>query len=240
VLKPSEEFDLSQIAQEPAVDFQNAQTTSQPTVTPSATKFDPLTTLAPSNFDSLINMKRPPASPPRNDNFQSPMPPLSQSLASTEVVQESASQVPFGGDTMVPSGSVAPPSESPAPTKTVKVVEKAVPTAKIVGFLICYDENEFGEVFEIRAGRKLITSRPTDHGEYLLIDDETVSPLHAILRATKEGKVQVLDQLSEYGTGVIRKGQDEEIEVSGGLEEIFDGDVVRFGEREFQVCMIRK
>lgn len=248
VLQPGQEFDLGQLTQTQAPvpedvssDFQNTQLSSPSVKSAGEGKFDPLTTLAPSNFDSLINMKRPQTSVPRNDGFQ---PPLTQSSEPGEMMSRSGqSQVQVEDFVPVQSfGATNPtPTATPMPEMTPPAGKKAAPTTKIVGFLISYDENEFGEVFEIRAGRKLITSRPTDHGEYLLIDDPTVSPLHAILRATKEGKVQVLDQLSEYGTGVIRSGEeDEEIEVSGGLEEVFDGDVIRFGEREFHVCMVGK
>lgn len=109
--------------------------------------------------------------------------------------------------------------------------------SKLVGFLMTFDNDSNGEVFEVRAGRWLVTSRPTEHGDFILIDDETVSPLHAILRATKDGKIQVLDQLSEYGTGVLRIGSDDEIEVAGGLENVGHGDTIRFGERYFTVCI---
>lgn len=115
---------------------------------------------------------------------------------------------------------------------------QAAPTSRVVGFLVTYDKNKHGEVYEVRAGRWLVTSRPTDHGEYILIDDETVSPLHAIVRATKEGKVQVLDQLSEFGTGVKKQGQEEEQEVSGTMVNIDHGDVLRLGERRFVVALI--
>lgn len=109
---------------------------------------------------------------------------------------------------------------------------------KIVAFLISFDKDKVGEVFEIRAGRWLVTSRPTDHGDYILIADDSISPLHAILRATKDGKVQVLDQLSEFGTGVYRSGSDQKIEIAGGLETVNHGDIVRFGERYFVVCIV--
>ena len=114
----------------------------------------------------------------------------------------------------------------------------AAPTAKIVAFFISFDKNKFGEVIEIRSGRWLVTSRPTDHGEFILIEDETISPLHAIVRATKDGKVQVLDQLSEFGTGVKRQGDAEEQEVSGTMVNVAHGDVLRLGQRHFVVCMI--
>lgn len=116
----------------------------------------------------------------------------------------------------------------PAPTKR----------AKIVGFLISFDRSEFGEVSEIRAGRWLLTSRPADHGDQIVIDDESISPLHAIVRATADGKIQVLDQLSEFGTGVTRHGSSTEEEISGSMSNLEHGDTVRFGKRKFIVCIV--
>ena len=117
---------------------------------------------------------------------------------------------------------------------------KQAPKSKIVGFLISFDTEPNGEVFEIRAGRFLVTSRPTDHGEFVLINDESISPLHAIIRATAEGKVQILDQLSEFGTGVIRVGSDQEEEVAGTMAVVSHGDTVRFGKRTFVICQVPK
>lgn len=108
----------------------------------------------------------------------------------------------------------------------------------IVGFMISFDNQQSGEVFEIRSGRWLVTSRPTNHGEFILINDSSISPLHAIVRATANGVVQVLDQLSEYGTTVVKAGTSEEIEISGTMIALEHGDVIRFGERKFIVCLV--
>jgi hypothetical protein len=104
--------------------------------------------------------------------------------------------------------------------------------------MVSFDEDSNGEIFEIRAGRWLVTSKPTDHGDFILINDESISPLHAIIRATAEGKVQVLDQLSEYGTGLFRAGTEEEEEIAGTMAAVSHGDIVRFGKRHFTVCMV--
>lgn len=118
--------------------------------------------------------------------------------------------------------------------------QKPAPTSRIVGFLISFDKEKNGEVHEIRAGRWLVTSRPTDQGEYLLIEDPSVSPLHAIVRATKDGKIEVLDQLSEFGTSVIKGGTGEEIDAAGVRVAVGHGDIVRFGERAFIICTVPK
>ncbi len=112
--------------------------------------------------------------------------------------------------------------------------------SKIVGFLVSFDNDEKGEVYEIAAGRWLVTSRRTEHNDFILIEDDTISPLHAIVRATKDGKIQILDQLSEYGTGVRSPDSEEEVEISGTMVVVEHGSVVRFGERYFVVCVVPK
>ena len=133
----------------------------------------------------------------------------------------------------------APAEQAKTATVPAVPVQKA-PASKVVGFLVSYDKDAHGEVYEVRAGRWLLTSRPTDHGDYILVNDESISPLHAIVRATKEGKIQVLDQLSEFGTGVIRAGAEQEEEVAGAMVGVDHGDSIRFGERFFVVVTIPK
>ncbi|OVE80337.1 hypothetical protein BVY02_00480 [bacterium J17] len=140
-----------------------------------------------------------------------------------------------------PAPTAAAPVEQPSfsvnKAPTPRATQKPR-TSKIIGFMVSFDKEENGEVFEICAGRWLLTSRPTDHGEFILINDETISPLHAIIRATSEGKVQVLDQLSEFGTGVTKQGEDEEVEVAGSMISVEHGDIVRFGKRSFTIVMV--
>ncbi len=118
--------------------------------------------------------------------------------------------------------------------------QRVAPMTRIVGFFISFDREKNGEVHEIRAGRWLVTSRPTDQGEYLLIEDPSVSPLHAIVRATKDGKIEVLDQLSEFGTTVIKSATGDEVDAAGVRVSVGHGDIVRFGERAFVICTVPK
>ncbi len=167
--------------------------------------------------------------------------PSETGLPSHEDDRDPTGKMRLGAQTQVHSVQPKPaPSFSvkPASTPAAAPAVMQAPKSKIVGFLVSFDNNEFGEVYEIRAGRWLLTSRPTDHGDFILIDDETISPLHAIIRATRDGAIQILDQLSEYGTAVISSGSDEEKEVTGSLVGVDHGDVVRFGERRFVVCRV--
>lgn len=109
---------------------------------------------------------------------------------------------------------------------------------RVVGFLVSFDKNENGDVFELRMGRLIVSSENAGAGNCLLLEDETVSPMHAILRINKGGAVQVLDQLSEHGTKIRRYASGDEEELSGDKGALEHGDVVIFGKREFSVCII--
>jgi hypothetical protein len=109
----------------------------------------------------------------------------------------------------------------------------------VVGFLVSFDSNPNGDVYELRSGRVIVTSEATGSGNFFVIHDETVSPMHAILRVSASGEVQVLDQLSEAGTRIKRIGNEQEIELLGEKGSLEHGDVVRFGKRNFHVCIIQ-
>ena len=108
----------------------------------------------------------------------------------------------------------------------------------LVGFLVSFDNDENGEVYELRSGRLIISSEPASGWSYMVVEDSSVSPMHAILRIDASGVVQVLDQLSEYGTRIKRFGSHEEEQISGEKSTIEHGDVIKFGERTFHVCIL--
>ena len=110
--------------------------------------------------------------------------------------------------------------------------------AKLVALLLSYDKVAEGEIFEVRSGRFLLTSKGNENGAYLLVDDESVSPLHAIMKVQESGEVQVIDQLSEHGTAVTRAGASEEEEISDHRVELEHGDSLRLGMRNFTVVKI--
>jgi hypothetical protein len=171
-----------------------------------------------------------------------------EALNSSKPVFGMNSQQAFGAAPVEPGPAPQHPMTQVQPQATVAVAPQpqAVPApqpvaerkSRIVGFLVSFDNDDNGEVFEIGAGRWLVTSRATEHGEFILIADETISPLHAIVRATKNGSIQILDQLSEYGTGVTPPGEEEEEEITGTMITVDHGSLVRFGKRNFVVCMV--
>lgn len=108
----------------------------------------------------------------------------------------------------------------------------------LVGFLVTFDTNELGDYFVLRSGRLIISSEVSGKGSSLILKDESVSPMHAVLKVSDKGIV-VLDQLSENGTKIVRAGG-EEIELSGDKAEVLHGDEVSFGDRNFKVCLVEK
>lgn len=112
--------------------------------------------------------------------------------------------------------------------------------ARIRGFLISFDKDEFGEIYELREGRSIVSSNPSNQGVVITIVDESISTPHAVFRIGKEGQVLILDQLSENGTGVIKSGLDNEIEALGSPVELRHGDIIRFGARYFVFCAVPK
>ena len=112
----------------------------------------------------------------------------------------------------------------------------------IAGFLISFDNDENGEVFLLRTGRIIVSSEKNGSGNCLYLKDESVSPMHAVLRVGQSGDVQVLDQLSEYGTKIKRINSEDsdkldEIELSGEKSVIKHRDVICFGKRKFIVSL---
>ena len=109
---------------------------------------------------------------------------------------------------------------------------------QLVGFLVSFDYEPNGSYLELRVGRLIVSSKFEGSGNCLVLQDESVSPMHAIMRITLGNSVQVLDQLSESGTRIQRAGSGEEQFLSGEKSTLSHGDVIVFGDRSFYVCLI--
>lgn len=143
--------------------------------------------------------------------------------------------------------NLQPPHSAPALTPPLASKPQA-PTTKasvdsnqpLIGFLVSFDDGPQGEYYELRVGRKVVTSDSSSQGNNLLINHPTVSPMHAILRVAPNGTVQVLDQLSEHGTIISRAGSSESETLSGEKANLEHGDKIQFGERLFIICIISR
>ena len=110
----------------------------------------------------------------------------------------------------------------------------------VVGFLVSYDATPNGDIFVLRSGRLMVTSEGGTTDNCLLIQDESVSPMHAVMRIGGDGEIQVLDQLSEFGTSIKRSGADVEERLSGDKGVVHHGDRIKFGNRAFSVCLVAR
>ncbi len=150
-----------------------------------------------------------------------------------------------GGRTQKTGQPATPQSKPQGNTQAAvpEMHEDCVIWAKVsplVGFLVSFDVDRNGQVFVLRSGRMVITSQEPPGGSFLFLKDGTVSPMHAIVRISESGEIQVLDQLSEYGTIVKHFGSEEEVKLSGDKCSLDHGDVIKFGNRSFHVCILAK
>jgi hypothetical protein len=122
-----------------------------------------------------------------------------------------------------------------------KEIEPVIkPTSRVVGFLISYDKDDNGEIIEIRVGRWLVSSKKSREENVIYIDDETISPLHAVVKVSNIGDIQVMDQLSDNGSGILRINSSGELDASISPIKLQHADLVRFGKRYFVFCGVPK
>jgi hypothetical protein len=111
--------------------------------------------------------------------------------------------------------------------------------SKLVGFLVSYESDKFGRYVELREGRLLVSSEGRASDNCLVIDDLSVSPMHAIMRISANGTIMILDQLSEHGTRIKRCASGKEESLLGDKSTLEHGDVVIFGECAYHVCILK-
>jgi len=109
---------------------------------------------------------------------------------------------------------------------------------KLVGFLISYISDPMGRYVELREGRLLVTSGESSSDSSLVILDESVSAMHAIMRISADGAILILDQLSEHGTRIRRADGGKVESLMGDKSSLGHGDVVIFGECEYHVVVM--
>ena len=126
--------------------------------------------------------------------------------------------------------------QSPAYNSAARAVREEM--SPIVGFIVSYDRYASGEVYELRLGRWIVSSAATMSDNFLVIDDDSISQNHATLRIKSGTDIQLIDQFSEHGTGVIHSGRIEEESLTIGA--VGHGDIIRFGRRTFHVSIVHK
>ncbi|KAB2909086.1 MAG: FHA domain-containing protein [Ignavibacteriales bacterium] len=148
------------------------------------------------------------------------------------VIDTSAPVVPMGGG----GGGVAddrtqiltPNQNAPSPNFSyAKPQAPEMPGRKIVGFLVTYDLNPLGTVFNLYEGRNLIGRV---YPAAIQINNSTVSDKHALI-LYRDDKFQLADELSTNGTYHNGVSVDEKVKLS-------DRDEIRFGEVKTKFIII--
>lgn len=119
-------------------------------------------------------------------------------------------------------------------------VKESGSETQVLGFLVSYDRNPNGEIYPLRKGRWIISSRWHDQSsDCILVEDSSISFAHAIIRVDSSESVQVMDQLSSNGSGIVRLGGNYEEPLREAVSNLRQGDVIRFGERRFHLCLVQ-
>jgi hypothetical protein len=136
----------------------------------------------------------------------------------------------------------APVSDSGSTCSRERIVWRK--PSQVVGFLVSYDIDPLGNYFELRHGRLVVTCEGDMPGNYISLDDPSVSHGHAVLRFVEGEPPQIFDQLSENGTIVFRGKSSgmagEQVVLCGEKSILYDGDTIAFGERKFHLCLVQK
>lgn len=127
-----------------------------------------------------------------------------------------------------------------SPAKGLYVQASKEVNSRVIGFLVSYDNTENGEVTELRVGRWLVSSKSNGQKDVLVFEDESISAIHAVIKVSDDGVVQIMDQLSDQGSGVLKIQTGKELDASESAVKVLHGDLVRFGSRYFVYCAIPK
>lgn len=144
-----------------------------------------------------------------------------------------------GEHKLIPQGGVAIPSKDLTldEQRYRERVEWRV-RSKLVGFLVSYESDPMGRYIELREGRLLVTKDVKSNDSYLLIEHDSVSPLHATMKISGDGSILVLDQLSERGTKIKRGDGSKDEALNGDKGNLFHGDIVVFGDCEYHLVLV--
>ncbi|MCB0345647.1 MAG: FHA domain-containing protein [Bdellovibrionales bacterium] len=106
----------------------------------------------------------------------------------------------------------------------------------LLGWLVHYDEDGDGEAIEIRTGRFFICNEQLKDTD-LVIDDDSLSTPHCVVKASFGEGLIVQDLLSEAGTFIKRAEEDNFLQYEEAVP-VEHGDWVRLGNYEMLVCLV--
>lgn len=120
----------------------------------------------------------------------------------------------------------------------IRKLDQEVHPNRLIGWLVSYEEDEFGSAHEIRLGRTLISAENGIQARCITIPNGELSSPHSAVNATAKHRVFIQDIFSEQGTYVTRSSKEESESVEGPVE-LRHGDWLKFGEgHRFQLCLI--
>lgn len=138
-----------------------------------------------------------------------------------------------------------PPAPKPRPTKRSTgnpvMFEEAksshiINLTPLVGWFIGYGETKAGLTYEVRTGRFLITKEALLDSDVVL-EDDTLSTPHCILKASADDGISIQDLMSENGTSV-KKSNRAKFQTCDGPTPLNSGDVIKLGGTEMLVVLV--
>lgn len=130
----------------------------------------------------------------------------------------------------------SPKANASAPASRTRISTPGLPDqqlgvqAKLIGWLVTFSWNPFGDDFRIREGKTRIGSNPESD---IRIEDAKISSDHATL-LYRNGKLKIRDSFSTNGTFVNEEDTgDEPVTLS-------DGDTIKMGNTEFLLRLIQE
>lgn len=137
-----------------------------------------------------------------------------------------------------PQQEVEPQSlkQTKSPTKPAKAkVEGDAKEGRLFGWLVTYSDPN-GASIELREGQFFV-SKSELKGNDFIIDHESISTPHAMLRMSADGGCQVQDVMSDNGV-FLKKASGGDFARETESVTVEHGDWVRFGDVEYLVCLI--
>ena len=133
------------------------------------------------------------------------------------------SQAPIGPSAPPPHASAAPAASSP-PGRDPELVDASA-LRTLAGFLVSYDQNDFGVFWPIYQGQNVLGRKAASAGLDIEIDSPTTSSRHAIIYASaRPGRLKLEDVGSTNGTFLNEAALER-----GKKFELRDNDTLRFG-----------
>jgi hypothetical protein len=106
---------------------------------------------------------------------------------------------------------------------------------RLVGWLVSYRDAD-GKAVEIREG-KFFVSRSRVKDSDLVIDDRSVSSPHALCAIGVGQRLRIQDLMSDNGVFIKHRDEHEFIRISE-TADLEHGDWVKFGDVEYNVCLV--